>query len=135
MKNIFRAVALAGLFAGYSATACLAGTGILTSIQPSASTTITPGLYTVAQKLFAEGTTPVADISVASLASVQLVTITATSGVCRAVLSDADGQILRTGIVNEELEVDFYTMPTGTYHLAILDASGALQMKQTLVKR
>jgi len=135
MKNILRAFALVGILAGFSATTGLAGTGSSLGIQPTTTSATAPGLYAVAQKLFAEGAIPVADITVASGASLQLVTITATTGACRAVLSDADGQILRSRAVNGEIEVDFYTMPAGTYHLAILDASGALQMKQTLVKR
>lgn len=134
MKNLLRAFVLAGIVAGFFG-ATHASTGASIGTYRAASTTSGPGLYTVAQKLFAEDTAPVADIAVTSATSLQLVTITAIAGTCRVVLSDADGQILRSRVVDVELEFDFYTMPTGTYHLAILDTSGALRLKQTLVKR
>ena len=135
MKNLLRAFALAGILAGFSTTTSFAGSGATAGIKPVAPATSAPGLYPVAQKLFAEGTVPVADVSVTSEASIQLVTITATAGACRVVLSDSDGQILRSRAVDGELDFDFYPMPTGTYRLAILDASGALAVQHTLVKR
>lgn len=135
MKNLLYAFATIVLLAGTqtAAFAIAPGTSTGTSASVSASAQ-TPGLYAVAQKLFAEGTAPVADISVASEKDLQMVTVTA-AATCRAVLSDADGQILRTRAVEGEVEFDFYALPTGTYRLAILNGSGELQMHQTLVKR
>jgi hypothetical protein len=135
MKNLFRAFALVGLLAGFSSTTVLAGTGSSAIVAATAATPSAPGLYIVAHALPAEADSPVADIAVASEASLQLVTITAIKDFCRAVITDTDGQILRSRKVDGELEVDFYTMPSGTYYLAILDATGAPQIKQTLVKR
>lgn len=136
MKNILRALATMMLFAGLQTDALAAAPGTSTGASTSVSgATRKPGLYTVAQKLFTEGTSPVADIMVASGREFQLVTVTSAAGICRAVLSDADGQILRTRMVDGEVEFDFYSLPTGTYRLAILDANGALNLQQTLVKR
>lgn len=121
---------------GFQSAGYCAAPGTFTGTKSGVSSAAqTPGLYAVAQKFFAEGTAPVADISVASENEIQMVTVTAASGVCRAVLSDADGQILRSRSVDGQIEFDFYTLPTGTYRLAILDGSGALHLQQTLVKR
>lgn len=136
MKNILHALATIMLFAGVQTAAFAAAPGTSTGASASvAASAQTPGLYAVAQKLFAEGTAPVADIMVASEKELQMVTVTSAAGTCRAVLSDADGQILRTRTVDGEVEFDFFNLPTGTYRLAILDGAGALHLQQTLVKR
>lgn len=136
MKNILCAFVTTMLFSGLQTAAFAATPGTSTGASASVSVSAqTPGLYAVAQKLFAEGTAPVADIMVASEKELQMVTVTSAAGSCRAVLSDADGQILRTRTVDGEVAFDFYSLPTGTYRLAILDGNGTLNVQQTLVKR
>lgn len=94
----------------------------------------TSGLYAVAATR-AEGVTGL-DISVTSGANIQMVTIVAAeAGNYRVVLTDAEGQILRTRTVSGEAMWDFQPLPTGTYRLAILNASGEAVMHQTLQKR
>jgi hypothetical protein len=136
MKNLLRALATMILLAGLQPVAFASAPGAARSTAAGVSAAAqAPGLYAVAQKFFTEGAAPVADISVASEKEFQLVTVTASAGNCRAVLTDADGQILRTRNVEGEIEFDFYSLPNGTYRLAILDGSGTLHLQQTLVKR
>jgi hypothetical protein len=128
--NFFIVLFSIGLLFPLFTNASVATTKVATKTTENRS-----GLFAVASSQ-TSSTTSTVDILVSSGNNIQMVTITTTTdGVYRVVLTDSDGQILRSRNVEGEAALDFYSLPNGTYKLAILSGDGDLVMHQTLLKR
>jgi hypothetical protein len=129
--NFFITLFSIGLLFPTLANASVATTRVVTKTTENRS-----GLFAVASRETNGSTDSAVDISVSSENNIQMVTITTTAdGAYRIVLTNSDGQILSSRNVEGEAALDFYSLPNGTYKLAILSGDGDLVMHQTLLKR
>jgi len=131
MTHFLRTLALVLILVagGQSARACCAALG------DASATGSTASVYAVAGYR-APTAAPGLDISVNTAGGLELVTVEPGSGSgIRIVLTDAEGNILRTRAAEGEVLLQFDSFPAGTYRVSVLDRAGELMAQQTVVKR